>query len=418
MALTAVASQNLGVLPILFRDEHLVAVHKPSGLLVHRTKLDAGERRCLLQMLRAQLRLRVYPVHRLDKGASGVMLFALRREVASALGEVVRHCRLASHLRRGRARPRRPSRARSTTPSRRGSIRPSCGATRLPALTRPPRPTLTRYRRLASAELPHRVDRYATSRYSLLQLEPLTGRRHQLRRHLHHLSHPIIGDSTYGKGRHNRLFTRLFGCRRLLLACVELRFDHPLTGASVTVTAPLADDLAPVLDGLGWTQALPSGLAAAALLTSRAVGFASGRGPQLERLQGETGLRGHVLAGVDAGRPQPETDRHVLRAGEQPPRDPQPMARELPNRAGTGQFADLDAVHLDAHASRRRLPGTARRRREHEPLLVGRGERQAQPHARVRVHHPGVGRLPLAPAEPQVLLSVLPRRKSTTVPAA
>jgi tRNA pseudouridine65 synthase len=257
MALTGVASQNRGVLPILFRDEHLVAVHKPSGLLVHRTKLDAAERRCLLQMLRAQLRQRVYPVHRLDKGASGAMLFALRREVASAFGEVVRHCRLrrtyiavVRGLTPESGEIDYPLATRLDPAERRGDA--------APALARPPRPTLTRYRRLASAELPCRVDRYATSRYSLLQLEPLTGRRHQLRRHLHHLSHPIIGDSTYGKGGHNRLFTRLFGCRRLLLACVELRFDHPLTGAPVTVTAPIADDLVPVLDGLGWAQALPT----------------------------------------------------------------------------------------------------------------------------------------------------------------
>ena len=245
------------MLPILFRDDHLVAVDKPSGLLVHRTKLDAGERRWLLQMLRKQLRQRVYPVHRLDKGASGVMLFALRPEVAAALGELVR--------RRGLGRTY-VAVVRGLTPET-GVIDYSL-ATRLDpaelrgdaaaAPKRPARPALTRYLRLASAELSHRVDRYATSRYSLLQLEPLTGRRHQLRRHLHHVSHPIIGDSTYGKGRHNRLFARLFGCRRLLLACVELRFPHPLSAAPVTVTAPLADDLAPLLEGLGWTQALPA----------------------------------------------------------------------------------------------------------------------------------------------------------------
>jgi tRNA pseudouridine65 synthase len=245
------------VLPILFRDEHLVAVHKPSGLLVHRTKLDAGERRWLLQMLRAQLRLRVYPVHRLDKGASGVVLFALRREIASALGEVVR-CRqlhrsyvaVVRGLSAESGEIDYPLATRLDPAERRGQS--------VPTLTRPPRPTLTRYLRLASAELPQRVDRYPTSRYSLVQLEPLTGRRHQLRRHLSHVSHPIIGDSSYGTGRHNRLFTQLFGCRRLLLACVELRFDHPLTGAPVTVTAPLADDFAPVLDALGWTRALPA----------------------------------------------------------------------------------------------------------------------------------------------------------------
>jgi tRNA pseudouridine65 synthase len=264
MAPAACTSRNRELLPILFRDEQLVAVHKPSGLLVHRTKLDSGERRFLLQMLRAQLRQRVYPVHRLDKGASGVMLFALQREVASALGEMVRGGRLhrtyvavvrgltpeAGEIDHPLAKQLDPAELRGDAAAVRG---------------RPPRPTLTRYRRLASVELPHRVDRYATSRYSLLRLEPVTGRRHQLRRHLHHLSHPIIGDSTYGKGRHNRLFTRLFGCQRLLLACVELRFDHPLTGAPVTVTAPLADDLAPVLDGLGWTGQLPQAWRPAAL---------------------------------------------------------------------------------------------------------------------------------------------------------
>lgn len=67
-------------------------------------------------------------------------------------------------------------------------------------------------------------------RYALLRLEPATGRRHQLRRHLKHISHPIVGDATYGKGRHNRLFQELFGCRRLLLACVELRLRHPVSG--------------------------------------------------------------------------------------------------------------------------------------------------------------------------------------------
>ncbi len=244
------------MLPILFQDEHLVAVHKPSGLLVHRTRLDAGERRCLVQLLRAQLGLRVYPVHRLDKGASGAVLFALRREVASALGEIVRGRRLRRTY-VAVVRGYLPDSGEIDHPLAKrldpAELRGDAAAT----LLRPPRPALTRYRRLASTELPQRVDRYATSRYSLLQLEPLTGRRHQLRRHLHHISHPIVGDSTYGNGRHNRLFTRLFDSRRLLLACVELRFDHPLAGAPVTVTAPVAHDLASVLERLGWIEALP-----------------------------------------------------------------------------------------------------------------------------------------------------------------
>jgi len=111
---------------------------------------------------------------------------------------------------------------------------------------------ITDYRRLAVCEMPHRVDRYPTSRYALLELSPLTGRRHQLRRHLKHLAHPIIGDATYGKGAHNRLFQQLFGCHRLLLACLEMRLTHPVSGLPLELRAPLASDFCDVIDKLGW----------------------------------------------------------------------------------------------------------------------------------------------------------------------
>ena len=108
----------------------------------------------------------------------------------------------------------------------------------------------------AVAGLPHAVDRYPTSRYALLELRPETGRRHQIRRHLKHVAHPVIGDATYGKGRHNRLFARLFGSDRLLLACVELQLTHPVTGAPLALRAPLAEDFARVATALGWATAL------------------------------------------------------------------------------------------------------------------------------------------------------------------
>ena len=101
-------------------------------------------------------------------------------------------------------------------------------------------------------ELPYAVDRYPTSRYALLELSPETGRRHQIRRHLKHIAHPIIGDATYGKGRHNRLFQERFGCRRMLLACTALRLTHPVTGQPFTLAAPLADDFASVITALDW----------------------------------------------------------------------------------------------------------------------------------------------------------------------
>jgi len=98
--------------------------------------------------------------------------------------------------------------------------------------------------------LPVRVDRYPTSRYALVELQPGTGRRHQLRRHLAGASHPIVGDSTYGKGRHNRLFAAAFGVNRLLLACTRLEFARIPGGASLAVDAPLAADFAAVLERL------------------------------------------------------------------------------------------------------------------------------------------------------------------------
>jgi tRNA pseudouridine65 synthase len=239
------------VLPVLFRDEHLVVIHKPSGLLVHRTSLDAHEPRFAVQLLRRQLRRRVYPVHRLDKGASGALLFGLGPRVAAALGETVRlHALRRTYL--AVVRGHTPEEGEIDHPLVRHFDPAERGREGLFGLAQE---AVTSFRRLATVELPHRVDRYPTSRYSLLELSPRTGRRHQLRRHLAHASHHIVGDSTYGKGRHNRLFRELFGCHRLLLACVELRFDHPVTGAPLTIRAPLAEDFAAAVGALGWTGA-------------------------------------------------------------------------------------------------------------------------------------------------------------------
>lgn len=256
-------------LPILFRDEHLVAVDKPAGLLVHRSDLDPGERRNAVQILHAQLRRPVHPVHRLDRGASGVLLFALTKDAAAALGRSVRERRVErTYLAVVRGRTLEVGTIdhalrRVVDPAegqRRG--RDGEGSRREDE----PLTAVTHYRRLADVELPYRVDRYPTSRYSLLELRPETGRRHQLRRHLDHLSHPIVGDTTYGKGRHNRLFTERFGASRLLLACVEVSAPHPArAGGRVVVRAPLAPDFAHVLDAVGWTAATPPGWRSAPL---------------------------------------------------------------------------------------------------------------------------------------------------------
>ena len=235
-------------LTILYRDDALVAIDKPAGLLVHRTVLDRHETRFAMQMLRDQIGRRVYPAHRLDRGTSGVLLFALDRDVARALGEQFEAQGVdKTYLAVVRGHPAESGRI--DHPLRRQyddyEFRPeqSVGAAQ---------PAITDYRRLAVAEIDQRVDRYPSSRYALLELKPQTGRRHQLRRHLKHLAHPIIGDATYGKGRHNRLFQELFGSHRLLLACLEMRLTHPVSGLPLTLRAPLAADFVGVLSKLGW----------------------------------------------------------------------------------------------------------------------------------------------------------------------
>lgn len=240
-------------LPILYRDEWLIAVHKPSGLLVHRSVLDRHEARFALQILRDQIGRLVHPVHRLDKGTSGVLLFALDRETA-ALASAAFETQAVDKTYVAVVRGHPPQAGTIDHPLTRRVDDAERRAT--DAAQGAPQAAVTRFRRLATAELPYRVDRYPSSRYALLELSPQTGRRHQIRRHLKHISHPIIGDATFGKGRHNRLFAELFGCSRLLLACTAMRLVHPRSGRPLQLEAPPADEFRAVLAALGWSEAL------------------------------------------------------------------------------------------------------------------------------------------------------------------
>jgi tRNA pseudouridine65 synthase len=118
-------------------------------------------------------------------------------------------------------------------------------------------PALTHYRKLAKIELPVKVDRYPSSRYALLEVEPVTGRRHQIRRHLKHIAHPIIGDATHGKGRHNRYFAEHLGCHRMLLACVRIAFNHPVDGRRLEIKTPVSGDFATTLALFDWLPENP-----------------------------------------------------------------------------------------------------------------------------------------------------------------
>ena len=116
-----------------------------------------------------------------------------------------------------------------------------------------PKAALTRYRPLASVELPCAVGRYRTARYALVEAQPLTGRRQQIRKHLKHIAHPVIGDTTHGRGEHNRFFRETFGCHRLLLQARELSFLHPLTGKRLQIRAAAEPSWESVIERLGWS---------------------------------------------------------------------------------------------------------------------------------------------------------------------
>ncbi|MCX9156743.1 pseudouridine synthase [Niveibacterium sp. 24ML] len=235
------------MLSILFHDDDLVVIDKPPGLLVHRSILDRNETRFAVQLLRDQIGRRVIPAHRLDKGTSGVLVFAFDRDTAAALGAQFETREVGKRylaVVRG-------------WPDAEGMIEHPLKIVRdeyemqVDALT-PPQEARTGYRRLATIELPIPDDRHPSSRYALVELAPETGRRHQIRRHLKHISHPVIGDATYGKGRHNRMFGEQFGCRRLLLHCAAMSLRHPRSGLPIELVAPLQGEFRQLVERFGW----------------------------------------------------------------------------------------------------------------------------------------------------------------------
>ena len=220
------------MLTVLHRDAHLIAIDKPPGLLVHRTGLDAGETEFAVQRLRDQIGQPVWPAHRLDKGTSGVLLFALDAATASTLGRAFESGEQLQKTYRAIVRGWPPEAGFIDHPLK-----------RMPDDMRHQREEVqaaqTRYQTLERYELPLATSaEFPTTRFALVALQPLTGRRHQLRRHMKHISHPIIGDSTHGKGPLNRAVAECLGVQRMWLHAVELTLTHPNTGEVLSIQAP------------------------------------------------------------------------------------------------------------------------------------------------------------------------------------
>lgn len=214
----------MDTLQLLYRDAHVAAFNKPAGLMVHRSPLDTRETRFALQEARDYLGQHVYPVHRLDRATSGVLIFALDPDSARALTTAFAERRTAK---------------RYLAIARGWLLEPQTLDYPLTKdNTGEPQPAVTGFEPLEQTEIPHAVGRYETARYTLVEARPQTGRYHQLRRHLGHLRHPIIGDTTHGDSAHNRFFRELLGHQRLWLHAAALTVPHPASGEPLELTAP------------------------------------------------------------------------------------------------------------------------------------------------------------------------------------
>jgi len=210
-------------LPLLYQDQHLVVIDKPAWWLVHPTR-GARDARDVLGVLRDQLGQALYPVHRLDRQASGLLVLARSSEVAGRLSDDIRESRWdKGYL--ALCRGVMPDSLRIEHPVHEGEHR---------------RPALTMVHPL----------RVYCERYTLVRATPRTGRRHQIRYHLKHVSHPLVGDTNYGQGSLNRFFRETFGLDRMFLHAERLRLVHPVENRYLELCAPLPVKLESVLERL------------------------------------------------------------------------------------------------------------------------------------------------------------------------
>ncbi|UYZ67838.1 tRNA pseudouridine(65) synthase TruC [Moraxella bovis] len=236
------------MLQILYQDDDVVAVNKPAGMLVHRSWLDKHEIVFVMTVLRDMLGQHVFPVHRLDRPTSGMLLFAKSSDVARTLSlQFEKHTVEKSYLAVVRGYLLDSGRIDYPLKVKLDKI-----ADKFANTAKEPQSAITDYENLATCEMPFvSVDRYATSRYSLMKLIPVTGRKHQLRRHMMHLFHPIVGDTTHGDTAQNRAVQQFTGVSRLLLHAHTLAFDD-MSGKRITVVAPLDDGFGKVVRDFGW----------------------------------------------------------------------------------------------------------------------------------------------------------------------
>lgn len=231
-------------LEILYEDECLVAINKPTGLLVHKSMIDKHEIYFAMKMLRDQIGKWVYPIHRLDKPTSGVLLFALDSHTAKLMGEQFSsHTITKTYLAIGRGYVQSEGVIEHALLEKLDKI-----SDKDKSIDKEAKEATTAFRCLGQVEIDASVGRYDSVRYSLVELKPATGRKHQLRRHMKHINHHLLGDTKYGRGEHNKFVREKYNIHRLMLHALRLEIKHPYTEEKLVIEAPLDEVFKRILE--------------------------------------------------------------------------------------------------------------------------------------------------------------------------
>jgi tRNA pseudouridine65 synthase len=226
-------------LDIIYRDDDLIAINKPHGLLVHRSSIAADASEFALQLLRDQIGLKVFPTHRLDRKTGGVLLFALNKPAEIAMQQQFMENKVAkTYLAIVRGHTADEEDIDYPLRKENGTLQDA----------------FTHYKTLQRAELDVPFGNHATSRYSLVEAKPTTGRMHQLRKHFSHIFHPIIGDRTHGCNKQNKLFKERWEMETMLLHASQLSFTHPVTDVPIVIEASLHPEFLRVMELMGWVH--------------------------------------------------------------------------------------------------------------------------------------------------------------------
>ena len=226
------------MLEIVYQDDHIIAINKPHGLLVHRSSIATDAKEFALQLLRDQINRRVSPVHRLDRKTSGLLLFTFEKEVEIALHQQFQNAEIQKKylaILRGFA----PDSGDIDYPLEKenGNMQDA----------------FTAFVTLKRAELNIAFGQHPTSRYSLVEAAPTTGRMHQLRKHFAHIFYPIIGDRKHGCNKQNKFFKEQWDMTTMLLHASELKFKHPVTQEEVHLKANVQDEFKRVMEIMSWS---------------------------------------------------------------------------------------------------------------------------------------------------------------------